>query len=224
MHINIFLICSGPKLQSNCRLVVLWRVVVRDADWAESVQWMWWGWAVLVHLQWNTLDPWLSVQGGDQHCEGCKCEIGVFADGELWLTFSRFQLLEKDASIRLGGALSPFGDIVDHRFFNTMNWQKLEHRELDPPFKPAVVSVPLKCPFLASYLTLLLSFQRHPLDTQYFDQTFTKERVRLTPIMKEILHSMDQEQFQGFSYTNPNATLTWWCCSLAPEGNSCSAH
>lgn len=50
--------------------------------------------------------------------------------------------------------------------------------------------------------------QRHPLDTQYFDQTFTKERVRLTPIMKEILHSMDQEQFHGFSYTNPNATLT----------------
>lgn len=50
------------------------------------------------------------------------------------------QLLEKDATIRLGSALSPLGDIVDHRFFNTMNWQKLEHRELDPPFKPAVVS------------------------------------------------------------------------------------
>lgn len=51
------------------------------------------------------------------------------------------QLLEKDASIRLGSALSPLGDIVDHRFFHNINWAKLEQRELDPPFKPAVVSV-----------------------------------------------------------------------------------
>lgn len=51
--------------------------------------------------------------------------------------------------------------------------------------------------------------QRHPLDTQYFDSQFTRERARLTPIDKNILISMDQKQFEGFSYTNPNATLTW---------------
>lgn len=50
--------------------------------------------------------------------------------------------------------------------------------------------------------------QKHPLDTQYFDRAFTRERVRLTPIDKEILQSMDQQQFQGFTYTNPNATPT----------------
>ncbi|XP_055710304.1 uncharacterized protein LOC129806028 isoform X3 [Phlebotomus papatasi] len=95
-------------------------------------------------------------------------------------------LLEKDASIRLGSNFCPLGDIMDHQFFFHINWDKLEKRELEPPFKPQV---------------------RHPLDTQYFDKTFTKERVRLTPIDKEILQSMAQEQFQGFSYTNPNATL-----------------
>ncbi|XP_055681395.1 putative protein kinase C delta type homolog isoform X5 [Lutzomyia longipalpis] len=95
-------------------------------------------------------------------------------------------LLEKDASIRLGSNFCPLGEIVDHPFFAYINWDKLEKRELEPPFKPHV---------------------RHPLDTQYFDKTFTKERVRLTPIDKEILRSMAQDQFQGFSYTNPNATL-----------------
>lgn len=50
--------------------------------------------------------------------------------------------------------------------------------------------------------------QRHPLDTQYFDSQFTRERARLTPIDKNILISMNQKQFEGFSYTNPNATLT----------------
>lgn len=48
--------------------------------------------------------------------------------------------------------------------------------------------------------------QQHPLDVQYFDRTFTNERAQLTPIDEAILHSMDQTQFQGFSYTNPNAT------------------
>lgn len=52
-------------------------------------------------------------------------------------------------------------------------------------------------------------FQQHPLDTQYFDTTFTVEKAKLTPIEKNILQSMDQTQFQGFSYTNPNATDKW---------------
>lgn len=55
----------------------------------------------------------------------------------------QFQLLEKDSSIRLGSSLSPLGDIVDHRFFHNINWAKLEQRELEPPFKPAVVSYSL---------------------------------------------------------------------------------
>jgi hypothetical protein len=48
--------------------------------------------------------------------------------------------------------------------------------------------------------------QRDPLDVKYFDTTFTKEAARLTPVDKEILRSMDQSQFDGFSYTNPHTT------------------
>lgn len=66
-----------------------------------------------------------------------------------------------------------------------MPWDRLERRQLEPPFKPAL---------------------EHTLDTKYFDTAFTAERPRLTPVPEQILTSMDQGVFRGFSYTNPNAT------------------
>lgn len=50
-----------------------------------------------------------------------------------------FQLLEKDVSIRLGVMGGPEGDIKYHPFFNEVNWDRLEKREVEPPFKPQVV-------------------------------------------------------------------------------------
>ncbi|XP_077285998.1 uncharacterized protein LOC143911113 isoform X2 [Arctopsyche grandis] len=94
-------------------------------------------------------------------------------------------LLDKEATTRLGGSECICGDICDQEFFRPIPWDKLERRQLEPPFKPQV---------------------RHPIDTQYFDKAFTGERARLTPVENNILRSMDQAQFRGFSYTNPNAT------------------
>ncbi|XP_063922265.1 putative protein kinase C delta type homolog isoform X4 [Zophobas morio] len=93
--------------------------------------------------------------------------------------------LEKDGNKRLGNRFCPAGDIQDQPFFQPILWDRLETRMLEPPFKPNL---------------------QHPLDTQYFDKTFTVEKAKLTPIEQNILQSMDQTQFQGFSYTNPNAT------------------
>lgn len=49
-------------------------------------------------------------------------------------------LLEKDVSIRLGSMGAPDGDIKYHPFFAEISWEKLDRRELEPPFKPQVVS------------------------------------------------------------------------------------
>ncbi|XP_073830348.1 protein kinase C delta isoform X2 [Musca autumnalis] len=95
-------------------------------------------------------------------------------------------LLEKDHTKRIGNQYSPAGDVVEHIFFRPIDWNLLEKRLIEPPFRPQV---------------------KHPLDTQYFDRVFTRERVRLTPIDKDILQSMDQKQFLGFTYTNPHITL-----------------
>jgi novel protein kinase C delta type len=53
---------------------------------------------------------------------------------------------------------------------------------------------------------LIILLQEHPLDVQYLDNAFTAEQAKLTPVQRQILQSMEQTQFQGFSYTNPNAT------------------
>ncbi|XP_076236993.1 uncharacterized protein LOC143180867 isoform X2 [Calliopsis andreniformis] len=89
-------------------------------------------------------------------------------------------LLEKDAGKRLPGH-----EIAMHGFFQSLPWDRLERRQLEPPFRPAL---------------------DHTLDTRYFDTAFTAERPRLTPVPEQILTSMDQGVFRGFSYTNPNAT------------------
>ncbi|XP_043517069.1 mucin-17-like isoform X2 [Frieseomelitta varia] len=89
-------------------------------------------------------------------------------------------LLEKDSGKRLAGH-----EIATHSFFESLQWDRLERRQLEPPFKPAL---------------------DHTLDTRYFDTAFTAERPRLTPVPDQILTSMDQGVFRGFSYTNPNAT------------------
>ncbi|XP_037978460.2 uncharacterized protein LOC105383046 isoform X2 [Plutella xylostella] len=95
------------------------------------------------------------------------------------------RLLDKDARTRLGGMDCMHGDVRDQEFFHTVHWERLESRQLEAPFKPKV---------------------RHPLDTQYFDRAFTGERPRLTACEPQVLRSMDQTPFRGFSYTNPNAT------------------
>ncbi len=40
----------------------------------------------------------------------------------------------------------------------------------------------------------------------YFDEAFTKEVAKLTPVNDNFLASVNQTQFKGFSYTNPNYT------------------
>jgi len=51
------------------------------------------------------------------------------------------KLLERDPLKRLGMKTSPYGDIRSHPFFSKIDWRKLENREIEPPFKPKVVSV-----------------------------------------------------------------------------------
>ncbi|CAL4099842.1 unnamed protein product, partial [Meganyctiphanes norvegica] len=95
------------------------------------------------------------------------------------------QLLDKDSSRRLGVTFSPYGEIKDHPFFHYIDWQKIERKEVETPYKPRL---------------------RHILDVQYFDPLFTKRNAAITPLEESILASMDQAAFTEFSYTNPNIT------------------
>ncbi|XP_064352503.1 protein kinase C delta type isoform X1 [Camelus dromedarius] len=88
------------------------------------------------------------------------------------------KLLERDTTRRLGVT----GNIKIHPFFKTINWTLLEKRGVEPPFKPRVKS---------------------PGDYSNFDQEFLKEKPHLSYSDKNLIDSMDQTAFAGFSFVNP---------------------
>ncbi|XP_052565085.1 putative protein kinase C delta type homolog isoform X7 [Culex pipiens pallens] len=161
--------------------------IIKGQKYNQAVDW--WSFGVLVYEMLVGQSPFSGCDEDELFWSICN-EIPWFPHFLSKESLKLLQsLLEKDAGIRLGclNTGEEENDIKYHPFFDRIDWKALERRQLEPPFKPQV---------------------RHPLDTQYFDKQFTRERARLTPIERNILASMNQAQFEGFTYTNPNNTLT----------------
>jgi len=90
-------------------------------------------------------------------------------------------LLEKNPASRLGVSDSIHGDIRRQPFFRSIDFDRLEAKQLPPPYKPKLKS---------------------PMDVSYFDTAFTDEPVKLTPMEGGLMEGLNQAQFKGFSYTN----------------------
>ncbi|XP_073324636.1 protein kinase C delta type-like isoform X2 [Pagrus major] len=138
----------------------------------------WWSFGVLVYEMLIGQSP---FQGDDEDelFESIRSDTPHYPR---WITKEAKSLLEllfeRDPSRRLGVV----GDVRTHAFFKTINWPALEKREVDPPFKPKVKS---------------------PSDCSNFDREFLSEKPRLSHADKNLIDSMDQAAFAGFSFVNP---------------------
>lgn len=90
--------------------------------------------------------------------------------------------LTKHPAKRLGCGEKGEQNIKDHVFFRHINWLKLMNREVQPPFKPKIKS-------------------KRSFDN--FDPEFTDEAARLTPCDKSFIANINQNDFHGFSFVNP---------------------
>lgn len=91
--------------------------------------------------------------------------------------------MTKNPAQRLGCVASEGGEsaVTSHAFFTGIDWEKLNRREIEPPFKPRI---------------------KTPEDVNNFDPDFTQEEPTLTPIDDPLIPSINQDEFRNFTFTS----------------------
>jgi len=84
-------------------------------------------------------------------------------------------LLTRDPAKRFG---ADFNVIKNHPFFEGLDWEKVERKEIEPPFKPQVYGKE---------------------DTEQIDPMFTSEQAVDSLVEGSALNA-DDDQFKGFTY------------------------
>uniref|UniRef100_A0A8D0D4L9 Protein kinase C n=1 Tax=Sander lucioperca TaxID=283035 RepID=A0A8D0D4L9_SANLU len=91
-------------------------------------------------------------------------------------------LLTKHPAKRLGGGQDGEREIREHPFFCWIDWDRLERLEIPAPFKPRTGG----------------------RKGENFDKFFTAAPPALTPSDPDILAAINLEDFQGFTFQNPD--------------------
>lgn len=104
---------------------------------------------------------------------------------EIWLyqIFLTSQLLQKEPSRRLDSLPKWSDEIKGHKWFEQINWKKLESRGMQPSFRPEVAG-------------------KHCIAN--FDRRYTEMPLSDSPVSRP---KVDGSLFQGFTYVRPAASF-----------------
>ncbi|KHN76090.1 Protein kinase C-like 2 [Toxocara canis] len=92
-------------------------------------------------------------------------------------------LLQKNPQKRLGCGQTTNRDIQEHPFFRRIDWNKIENRQVQPPFKPKL---------------------KHMASTENFDPQFLKMPLKLTMPDWMVLENVRGDEFRSFTFYNPD--------------------
>ncbi|WVQ98094.1 hypothetical protein IAU59_005216 [Kwoniella sp. CBS 9459] len=139
----------------------------------------WWTLGVLLYEMLTGLPPFYDENTNEMYrkilSDPLRFPDGMGAEAKSLLT----QLLNRDPARRLG--VNGAQEIKDHPFFaKHINFKKLWNKQIQPPFKPAVLSA---------------------IDTSNFDEEFTSEVPQDSVVDDSHLSQTVQQQFEGFSWS-----------------------
>ncbi|XP_049300793.1 protein kinase C isoform X2 [Anopheles funestus] len=153
--------------------------ILQELDYGPSVDW--WALGVLMYEMMAGQPP-FEADNEDDLFEAILRDDVLYP---VWLSREAVSILKgfmtKNAAKRLG-CTDGENQIRSHPFFKDMDWEALEQRKVRPPFRPRV---------------------RSARDALNFDTEFTKEDPVLTPVPNDIIRCINQDEFGGFSFTNP---------------------
>jgi len=155
--------------------------ILQEHDYGASVDW--WALGVLMYEMMAGQPP-FEADNEDDLFESILHDDVLYP---VWLSKEAVSILkgfmQKNVAKRLGCIKAHGGEesIKHHPFFRDVKWKEMEERKIKPPFKPKI---------------------KNRKDALNFDSEFTKEDPVLTPVNPEILKTINQDEFQGFSFEN----------------------
>jgi len=155
--------------------------ILQELDYGASVDW--WALGVLMYEMMAGQPP-FEADNEDDLFESILHDDVLYP---VWLSREAVSVLKgfmhKNVSKRLGCVAAHGGEeaIKHHSFFKSINWIEMENRAVKPPFRPKIKS---------------------RKDVLNFDTEFTKEEPTLTPINLEVVKTINQDEFKGFSFYN----------------------
>lgn len=158
--------------------------ILQELEYDASVDW--WALGVLMYEMMAGQPP-FEADNEDDLFESILHDDVLYP---VWLSKEAVSILKgfmtKNPAKRLGCVKSQGAEkaIFVHSFFHQkIDWEALEQRKVKPPFKPKIKS---------------------KVDANNFDRDFTSEEPVLTPVDPAVVKAINQEEFAGFSFVNPD--------------------